>query len=121
MSAILTFAEASERLRVSDKTLRGILNRHELPGRKVGATWRVREDDVEAYLGGKTWPSTSEATSGTTTSPLAATATADRRGSVVRLPRGPTRNSRKSARPWDHLVAKSPQSKTLQRDGSKPA
>lgn len=64
-ASILTLHEACAELRVSEKTLRAILARGELLGRKVGAQWRIRADDITSYLKGDPCPSTPEATPGT--------------------------------------------------------
>ena len=47
---LLTFAQACERLHVSDKTLRAVIARGELRAGKLGATWRIRSDDLDAYM-----------------------------------------------------------------------
>ena len=48
-ATILTLHEACAELRVSEKTLRAILARGELLGRKVGAQWRIRADDLTCF------------------------------------------------------------------------
>jgi PTS system nitrogen regulatory IIA component len=49
-AAMMTFNEVRNYLRVSDNTLRGLLNSGELPAGKIGSHWRIRADDLEAYL-----------------------------------------------------------------------
>lgn len=49
---LLTFEEVREHLRVSPGTLRGLIERAELKARKVGAHWRIRSDDLNAFLEG---------------------------------------------------------------------
>ena len=62
---ILTFAEAAEILKISAKTLRRLIVSGQLRAGKLGATWRVRSDDLDAFMEKLTCPSTSAATSGT--------------------------------------------------------
>src|ERR1043165_1059172 len=119
--AVLTFAEVCETLRISDKTLRGILNRRELPGVKVGATWRVRSDDLEAYL----CPSTSVATSGTTTpnSREPDSAEQPKRRSRGRPPRFSLTGEKKPSEPssWERVLdRKSTRSGKPRTSGSQP-
>src|SRR5581483_6190316 len=98
---VLTFGEVCGRLRVSDKTLRGILERGELRARKVGAHWRIRSDDLDAYLRGPECPSSSEAISGGTTSPSeTASAAAPPRNNVVRLRRSALKRASASGPSW---------------------
>jgi PTS system nitrogen regulatory IIA component len=49
-AAMMTLNEVRDYLRVSDNTLRGILNSGELPAGKIGSHWRVRAEDLDAYL-----------------------------------------------------------------------
>ncbi len=45
----LTLVEVAASLRVSEDTARKLVINGEIPGRKQGRQWRVREVDVEAY------------------------------------------------------------------------
>lgn len=45
----LTLAEVAASLRVSVDTARDLLTSEQIPARKQGRQWRVRESDVEAY------------------------------------------------------------------------
>jgi excisionase family DNA binding protein len=47
-ATVLTYSEVCAALRVSAPTLRGIIASGELRARKVGASWRIRSDDLEA-------------------------------------------------------------------------
>jgi len=44
--------EAAERLAVSAKAIRGWLREGKLRGVKVGRLWRIREQDLEAFIEG---------------------------------------------------------------------
>jgi excisionase family DNA binding protein len=46
----LTAAEVASLLRVSTMTVYRLLKAGELPSVRVGKSYRVREDDVDAYL-----------------------------------------------------------------------
>jgi excisionase family DNA binding protein len=52
MEKLLTLAEAAEALRVSQATVRRLIDAGELRGVRVGRLWRVPKPAVEAYLGG---------------------------------------------------------------------
>ncbi|MBO8140902.1 MAG: helix-turn-helix domain-containing protein [Firmicutes bacterium] len=47
---LLTLEEVAERLVVAPKTIRDWLREGKLRGLKVGKLWRVREQDLEAFL-----------------------------------------------------------------------
>lgn len=47
---VLTPAQAADYLQVSDASVRAMLRRGALPGRKMGRLWRLRRTDLEAYL-----------------------------------------------------------------------
>lgn len=49
-SAILTLEEASRALRVSSKTLWRLLKNNQLPAFRVGAIWRIRQSDLDAWI-----------------------------------------------------------------------
>jgi excisionase family DNA binding protein len=52
MEDLLTLAEAAEALRVSQATVRRLIDAGELRGVRVGRLWRVPKAALEAYLGG---------------------------------------------------------------------
>jgi excisionase family DNA binding protein len=52
MEELLTLAEAAEALRVSQATVRRLIDAGELRGVRVGRLWRVPKPAVEAYLAG---------------------------------------------------------------------
>ena len=47
---LLTVAEVAELLRVSNMTVYRLLKAGELPSVRIGKSFRVREDDLDAYL-----------------------------------------------------------------------
>src|SRR5436853_5302247 len=47
---ILTIRQLAEYLMVSEKTVYRMLDRNELPGVRVGAQWRFRRQDIDAWL-----------------------------------------------------------------------
>lgn len=47
---ILTIRQLAEYLMVSDKTVYRMLDRNQLPAIRVGAQWRFRKHDIEAWL-----------------------------------------------------------------------
>ncbi len=47
---ILTAAEVAKLLRVSRDTVYTLASRGELPGRRVGRTWRFPKDAIESYI-----------------------------------------------------------------------
>lgn len=46
----LTVAEVAELLRVSNMTVYRLIKAGELPAARIGKSFRVREDDIDAYL-----------------------------------------------------------------------
>lgn len=46
----LTVDEVAERLRVSGRTVRNLIDRQSLRAFKVGREWRITPEDVTAYL-----------------------------------------------------------------------
>ena len=52
--SILTISEVSEILRVHSSTVYKLLQRSELPGFKIGNSWRVSSDALGAWLAEKT-------------------------------------------------------------------
>ncbi|TFW14456.1 DNA-binding protein [Brevundimonas intermedia] len=69
MTAVLTFAQTCAELQVGEHVLRSLIASGSLRAGKIGSTWRIRRDDLNAYLEAMTCPSISAATSGGTTSP----------------------------------------------------
>ena len=47
---LLTPEQVAERLQVVERTVYRLLNEGRLEGVKLGRLWRVREDDLEAFL-----------------------------------------------------------------------
>ncbi len=47
---ILTIRQLAEYLMVSEKTVYRMLDRHQLPAVRVGAQWRFRRQDIDAWL-----------------------------------------------------------------------
>lgn len=50
---LLTAVEVADQLRVSTMTIYRLIRRGELPAVRVGRNYRVRADDLEAYLAGQ--------------------------------------------------------------------
>jgi len=53
---LLTLQEAADLLKVDPQTVRLWLKEGELEGVKRGTTWRVRQEDIEAFLAAHTPP-----------------------------------------------------------------
>jgi excisionase family DNA binding protein len=49
-TALLTIDEAAERLRIAPRTCREWLRTGKLRGVKYGKIWRIREEDVDAFI-----------------------------------------------------------------------
>ena len=47
---LLTLAEAARVLQVSTRTLQRMIRNHDLPARKVGGQWRVRETQLMEWI-----------------------------------------------------------------------
>lgn len=47
---IYTISQTAKYLKVSDKTVRRLIERNELPASKVGRSWRITVEDIEKYL-----------------------------------------------------------------------
>ena len=45
----LAIKEVAEDLKTSEKTVRRLLQRGDLPGFKLGSTWRFRRSDIEEW------------------------------------------------------------------------
>lgn len=50
MPKVLTVSEVAERLRVSELTVYRLIRVREIPAYKVGALWRIDEEDLENYI-----------------------------------------------------------------------
>ena len=46
---LLTIAETAEYLKVSDKTIRRLIQDETLIASKIGRSWRVKKSDIESY------------------------------------------------------------------------
>jgi excisionase family DNA binding protein len=53
LEKLLTPEEVAERLVVKSTTVREWLKKGELTGVKLGRVWRVREEDLKAYIDSK--------------------------------------------------------------------
>ena len=47
---MLTLKECADRLRVSERTLRGLAAAGKFPASRVGSQWRVKPADLDAYI-----------------------------------------------------------------------
>ena len=47
---LLTPEQVAERLQVTERTVYGWLRRGRLPALKLGRLWRIRPEDLEAFL-----------------------------------------------------------------------
>lgn len=56
MDKIMTLEEVAEFLRVSERTVKEWVNSGELPGGKLGSSWRFRRDDIEQWIERKLTP-----------------------------------------------------------------
>lgn len=52
-SRFVTVAEVAARLRVSNMTVYRLVQAGELPAVRIGRSYRIREDDVDRYLGAR--------------------------------------------------------------------
>ena len=50
---VLTVKELCEYLKLSEKTVLNLLNSGDIPGRKVGGSWRILKSEVDKYLQGE--------------------------------------------------------------------
>lgn len=69
MHEIMTIEEVAAYIRVSERTVYDWAQKGELPGGKLGTTWRFKRDDIEKWVNGRLSQSqgkTSAATSATT-------------------------------------------------------
>lgn len=53
MKEVLTPKEAAEYLSVHVRTIYRLVKKGELPGRKVGGSWRFKKDALDAWLSGR--------------------------------------------------------------------
>lgn len=53
MKEVLTPKEAAEYLSVHVRTIYRLVKKGEIPGRKVGGSWRFKKDALDAWLSGK--------------------------------------------------------------------
>jgi len=56
MDNLMTLEEVANYLRVSDRTVKDWANAGELPGGKLGSSWRFRKDDIDNWLDQKLSP-----------------------------------------------------------------
>lgn len=54
LKEILTPKEAAQYLSVHVRTIYRLVKRGEIPGRKVGGSWRFKKDALDDWLSGKT-------------------------------------------------------------------
>lgn len=47
---IYTITQVAEYLKISDKTVRRLIDKKELLASKVGKSWRITHEDVDRYL-----------------------------------------------------------------------
>jgi excisionase family DNA binding protein len=52
-SNFVTVSEVADQLRVSTMTVYRLINAGDLPAVRVGKSYRLREEDVDAYLAGR--------------------------------------------------------------------
>jgi excisionase family DNA binding protein len=57
MERLLTPREAAELVAVAPRTIKEWLRRGSLPGLKVGSLWRIRQSDLESFVGREKSPS----------------------------------------------------------------
>lgn len=50
---VLTVEQVASVLQLSCNTIRSMLVRRELPGKKIGQPWRIQKEDLLAYLDSK--------------------------------------------------------------------
>ncbi len=60
MKEILTPREAAEYLSIHVRTIYRLAKNGEIPGRKVGGSWRFRKDALDDWLSGKETPLSEE-------------------------------------------------------------
>ncbi|MBO8130014.1 MAG: PTS sugar transporter subunit IIA [Candidatus Marinimicrobia bacterium] len=53
MDEIMTLEEVAKYLKVSERTVINWVNRGELPGGKIGTTWRFKREDIEKWVNRK--------------------------------------------------------------------
>jgi excisionase family DNA binding protein len=61
MDDLFTAEQVAALLQLSPKTIKDWLRAGKLPGYKIGRAWRVRQEDLEAFIqGGRTWRGSEE-------------------------------------------------------------
>jgi excisionase family DNA binding protein len=60
MKEIMTPREAAEYLSVHVRTLYRLVKQREIPGRKVGGSWRFKKDALDEWLSGQEKPFSEE-------------------------------------------------------------
>jgi excisionase family DNA binding protein len=60
MKEILTPREAAEYLSIHVRTIYRLVKNGEIPGRKVGGSWRFKKDALDEWLSGKERPFSEE-------------------------------------------------------------
>ena len=60
MKEILTPREAAEYLSIHVRTIYRLAKNGEIPGRKVGGSWRFKKDALDEWLSGKEKPLSQE-------------------------------------------------------------
>lgn len=51
---VLTIREVADYLKVNEKTVYGLAQKHRIPAFKVGGQWRFRREDIEAWIQAQT-------------------------------------------------------------------
>lgn len=49
-SKLLTVKDAAEEIKMSEKFVRDMLRRAQLRGSKLGSDWRIRPEDLDAFV-----------------------------------------------------------------------
>ena len=52
-SKLLTVKDAAEEIKMSEKFVRDMLRRAQLRGSKLGTDWRIRPEDLDAFVARK--------------------------------------------------------------------
>lgn len=52
-NGIMTIKEVAEYLKIKEKTAYALAAKGEIPGFKVGGSWRFDREDIEAWINGK--------------------------------------------------------------------
>ncbi|ASE40950.1 helix-turn-helix domain-containing protein [Brevundimonas sp. 'scallop'] len=105
---VLTFDQTCRELQVGEHTLRAIIADGSLRAGKIGRQWRVRRDDLNAYLEALTCRSINAATSGGTTSPSTVSDTAARPARASRKTQPRLKTVSSARRSWEVYTRTSP-------------